>query len=91
MTLEEVGKLIAKVPSPYDVALIVMFQGFMGLAEFSIFNTKAWKKILKADPKAFEKPGPLRINIFRSKTSRGKLANYYTFISDEQRGRLGNG
>lgn len=83
LTIEEVEKLISKVPSPYDVALIVMFQGFMGLAEFSKFNTKAWRKILKSDPKAFEKPGPLRINIFRSKTSRGRMASYYTFISND--------
>lgn len=83
LSIEEVEQLIDKIPRPYDVALTVMFQGFMGLAEFNKFNKTAWRNIIEKDPDAFNKPGLLRVNLYRSKTSRGKISTYYTFLSTD--------
>jgi hypothetical protein len=88
LSLEEVDRLIARIPLPYDVALTVMFQGFMGLAEFNQFNWRAWRNIA---PEEFEKPGLLRVNMYRTKTSRdGKVSKYYTFLSADAKKAIHN-
>jgi hypothetical protein len=79
LKIEEVRELILNTQQPYRAALMVMFQGAMGLAEFFQFNQKVWRKIadkLKDD-------GPIRVDLYRSKTSRQSVRKYYTFISED--------
>ena len=79
LRLEEIRELAMNLRQPYRAALMVIFQGAMGLAEFMQFNENAWHGI--ADD--LEKSGPLRIDLYRSKTSRTGVKKYYTFISDD--------
>lgn len=64
---------------PYRAALMVMFQGAMGLAEFSQFNENAWQKTKDE----LDRPGPARVDLYRSKTSRTDVKSYYTFIGED--------
>jgi len=79
LRLEEVRQLIMNVSQPYRSALIVMFQGAMGLAEFTEFNQSAWHKVAQD----LENPGPIRVDLYRAKTSRGRVKKYYTFIGED--------
>jgi len=79
LRLDELRQLILAMPQPYRSALIVMFQGAMALAEFSQFNENAWRELVDD----LDKPGPARVDLYRSKTSRTSVAKYYTFISDD--------
>jgi len=79
LKLEEVRQLILNMPQPYRAALMVMFQGAMGLAEFIEFNNGAWRKVVEN----LEKPGPTRVDLYRTKTSKGAVKKYYTFISED--------
>jgi len=87
LTLEEVHKLIMNSPLPYSAALLVMLQGSMAEEEFTQFNRGAWKQILDR----LDRPGPIEIHLFRSKTSRGsrgKLQAYICFISEDARSAI---
>jgi len=79
LRLEEIRELVMNLRQPYRAALMVMFQGAMGLSEFIQFNENAWHNI-KDD---LDKPGPTRIDLYRSKTSRTGVKKYYTFIGDD--------
>jgi len=79
LRLEEIRELAMNLRQPYRAALMVMFQGAMGLSEFIQFNESAWHNV-KDD---LDKPGPTRIDLYRSKTSRTGVKKYYTFISDD--------
>jgi integrase len=79
LQLEEVQKLILNAPMPYKAVFAVMFQGAMGLEEFNQFNRSTWRDAAKE----LDKPGPTQVKLFRSKTSRGKVSAYYTFISED--------
>ena len=79
LKLEEVRELVLNMPLSYRAALVVIFQGAMSLAEFTQFNKKAWHR-LEQD---LEKSGPIRVDIYRSKTSRGNVKKYYTFIGED--------
>lgn len=87
LTLEEVHKLIMNSPLPYSAVLLVMLQGSMAEEEFIQFNRGAWKQIVDR----LDKPGPIEIHLFRSKTSRGsrgKLQAYVCFISEDARNAI---
>jgi len=79
LMLDEIRELIMNIRQPYRAALMVMFQGAMGLAEFAQFNENAWQKVVED----LDKPGPMRVDLYRSKTSRKEVRKYYTFISDD--------
>jgi integrase len=75
---EEVRQLVLNAAMPYKAIFAVMFQGAMGLAELSQFNSN-WQKITNQ----LDEPGPLKIDLYRSKTSRKAVQRFYTFISQD--------
>lgn len=79
LKVDEVRRLVLNSPQPYKAAMIVMFQSAMGIAEFTQFNIVGWQKVVNE----LEKPGPLRIDLYREKTSREAVKKYYTFISED--------
>lgn len=79
LQLDEVRQLILNAPMPYKAVFAVLFQGAMGLAEFDQFNRTGWKKIISE----LDKPGPAQVILYRSKTSRGKVSKYYTFLGED--------
>lgn len=79
LMLEEIRELVMNMRQPYRAAFAVMFQGAMGLAEFAQFNENTWQKVIEE----LDKPGPVRVDLYRSKTSRTEVRKYYTFISDD--------
>ena len=79
LELEEVRKIVLNAPQPYKAAIITMFQGAMGLAEFEQFNRISWKEVVKK----LDEPGPVRVDLYREKTSREKVRKYYTFIGED--------
>jgi hypothetical protein len=83
MTAEEARVLVENAPMPYRAVLLVMLQSGMGGAEFEIFNKSAWQQIAPDLPslqRELDKPGLVKVNLFRSKTSRTQLQEYYTFL-----------
>jgi len=58
---------------------MVLFQGAMGLAEFEEFNDICWKSIVDK----LDKPGPVRVDLYRRKTSGNKGQKYYTFLGED--------
>jgi len=81
LELEEVRKIVLNAPQPYKAAIMTMFQGAMGLAEFEQFNRIAWKSVIKK----LDRPGPIRVDLYREKTSREKVQKYYTFIGEDSK------
>jgi len=79
LRLEELRELAMSMRQPYKAILMVIFQGAMGLAEFAQFDENAWHNVVES----LEKPGPIRVDLYRSKTSRTSIRKYYTFISDD--------
>jgi hypothetical protein len=77
--LDEVRRLIFNSPQPYKAAIMTLFQSAMGLAEFNQFNTQGWQQVVKR----LGQPGPLRIDLYREKTSKTRVNSYYTFIGDD--------
>jgi hypothetical protein len=84
LTLDEVKTLILEAKQPYNTALMTIFQSAMALAEFEIFNTVTWRKVIPR----LDEPGPLRIDLFRKKTSRTTVSSYYTFIGADAKDLL---
>jgi hypothetical protein len=83
MTAEEARVLIENAPMPYKAVLLVMLESGMGGAEFEIFNKSAWQQIAPDLPslrRELDKPGLVKVNLYRSKTSRTQLQEYYTFL-----------
>jgi hypothetical protein len=81
LRLEELRQLILAMHQPYRTILVVMFQGAMGLAELGEFNRNAWHRIIED----LDKPVPVKVDLFRSKTSRTSVKKYYTFLGDDAR------
>ena len=79
LELEEVRKLVLNAPQPYKAAIMVLFQGAMGLAEFEEFNEICWKSIVDK----LDKPGPIRVDLYRRKTSGNRVQKYYTFLGED--------
>lgn len=79
LQLDEIRRLILNSPQPYKAALMVLFQGAMGLAEFAQFNSASWRGVVEG----LEEPGPLRVSLYREKTSRMSVSRYYTFVGDD--------
>ena len=79
LKIEEVRSVVMHAPQSYKAAVMVMFQGAMGVSEFNQFNGEVWKEAVKQ----LAKPEPLRINLFRSKTSRTSVKSYYTFLGED--------
>jgi len=83
--LDETRLLIDNAPMPYRAVFMVMLQAGFGCAEFEIFNESAWREIVKdpRNPKELKPGPPVKVLIFRSKTSRKELQKYYTFLADD--------
>jgi integrase len=64
---------------PYRAIFQVMYQSGMGLAEFHLFNREGWGQIRDQ----LDKPGPMRVTLYRRKTSEKGVKTYYTFIGEE--------
>jgi hypothetical protein len=84
LTLEEVKTLILEAKQPYNSAIMTVFQGAMALAEFEVFNKMTWRKVIPR----LDEPGPMRIDLFREKTSQTTVNSYYTFIGADSKGLL---
>jgi hypothetical protein len=76
LMLDEVRRLILNAQHPYKAALMTLLQSGMGLAEFEEFNTAGWKKAVTN----LNAEGPLRIDLYRGKTSRTTVKKYYTWL-----------
>jgi integrase len=76
LMLDDVRRLILNVPHPYKAALMTLLQSGMGLAEFEEFNLAAWRKTTEK----LAAPEPLRIDLYREKTSRTTVKKYYTWL-----------
>lgn len=79
LSVEDVRKLVSNAPQPYKAAFTVMFQGAMGLSEFTMFNLEGWRKVVER----LDEKGPARIDLYREKTSRTSVSKYYTFIGED--------
>jgi hypothetical protein len=79
LKLDEVRRLILNAPQPYRAALMMMFQSAMGLAEFTHFNAEGWRRVVEQ----VHEPDPLRIDLFRAKTSRTHVNKFYTFVGED--------
>jgi len=79
LSVEEVRRLVLNAPQPYKAAIMVVFQSGMGRSEFDQFNTVTWRRIVDQ----LERPGPVRIDLVREKTSREEVRRYYTFIGGD--------
>lgn len=84
LKLEEVKKLILNASQPYKAAFTVIFQSAMGLAEFTQFNIEGWMRVIKRISDA----GPILINLYREKTSRARVEDYYTFVGDDGKSQI---
>ena len=76
LMLDDVRRLIMNVPHPYKAALMTLLQSGMGLAEYEEFNLAGWRKTTEK----FTTPEPLRIDLYREKTSRTTVNRYYTWL-----------
>jgi len=76
LMLDEVRKLIMNVRHPYKAALMTILQSAMGLEEFEEFNLAGWRKAVKN----LDASEPLRIDLYREKTSKTQVKKYYTWI-----------
>ena len=76
LMLDEVRRLMLNVPHPYKAALMTLLQSGMGLAEFEEFNIAGWRKTTEK----LTTPKPLRIDLYREKTSRTTVKKYYTWL-----------
>jgi hypothetical protein len=86
MTPEETRIIIENAPMPYRAILTVMLQSGMGGAEFETFNQSAWQQIapdLLSLERQLHKPGPVKFQLYRSKTSQTKIQQYYTFLGGD--------
>ncbi|MFH1328317.1 MAG: hypothetical protein ABIH76_05695 [Candidatus Bathyarchaeota archaeon] len=76
MTREDFASVLASCNDMYRGAFMFMFQAALGIAEFEWVNKYAWNQIKGQ----LTKSDPIRIDLFRQKTSNGKLRKYYTFL-----------
>jgi len=86
MTAEDATAVIENAPLPYRAVLMTMLQAGMGGAEFEIFNESAWRQIAPNLPslrQQLDKPGPIKVKLYRSKTSRTELQEFYTFLGND--------
>jgi hypothetical protein len=76
LMLDEVRRLILNVPHPYKAALMALLQSGMGLAEYEEFNLAGWRETREK----LVAPEPVRIDLYREKTSRTTIKKYYTWL-----------
>jgi hypothetical protein len=84
LQLQEVRQLILHAKMPYQAVFCIMLQAPMSVAEFRDFNRNQWQDVVKN----LGKPGPIQVNMIRSKTSRGKVQKYYVFLSQDSKDLL---
>ncbi|MCS7145893.1 MAG: hypothetical protein RMJ28_05090 [Nitrososphaerota archaeon] len=77
--VEDVRRLVSNSSQPYKAAIMTMFQSAMGPSALDQFNLRAWKRLVND----LDKPGPLRIDLVREKTSRADVKRYYTFVGED--------
>ena len=84
LMVEDVRRLVLNSPQPYRAIFITLFQSAMGLAEFEIFNRYGWRRVVDR----LDEPGPVRIDLYREKTSRTSVKKYYTFIGEDAKSQI---
>jgi hypothetical protein len=84
LQLEEVRQLIIHAKMPYQAVFCIMLQAPMSVQEFKDFNRNQWQDVVKN----LGKPGPIQVNMIRSKTSRGKVQKYYVFLPQDSKDLL---
>jgi len=84
LMVEDLRTLILNSPHPYRAVFTTMFQSAMGLAEFEIFNRYGWRRVVEN----LDKPGPVRVDLYREKTSRTAVKKYYTFIGEDAKSQI---
>lgn len=77
LTPEQIRRLIRRAKMPYQAIFTILFQSGMGLAEFQQFNRTVWRTVVDK----LESREPVQVQLYRSKTSTEKRADYYTFLS----------
>jgi len=84
LMVEDVRRLVLNSPQPYRAIFITLFQSAMGLAEFEVFNRYVWRRIVDR----LDTPGPVRVDLYREKTSRTAVKKYYTFIGEDAKNQI---
>jgi len=84
LMVDDLRSLILNSPHPYRAVFTTMFQSAMGLAEFEIFNRYGWRRVVEN----LNKPGPIRVDLYREKTSRTAVKKYYTFIGEDAKSQI---
>jgi Skp family chaperone for outer membrane proteins len=77
--LDDLKSTLMEAEEPYRTILQIMFQSGMGLEEFQYFNRHGWSQIKNH----LNDEGPMKIKLFRRKTSEGRVHTYYTFLGNE--------
>lgn len=77
--IKDLKDTLMEANEPYRTILQIMYQSGMGLSEFQYFNTHGWKQIKDQ----LEKEGPMKLKLFRRKTSEARVHAYYTFLGEE--------
>jgi site-specific recombinase XerD len=79
VSLEDLRDTLLATNEPYRTIFQILYQSGMGLAEFQYFNQHGWTQIKDQ----LDQDGPIKINLFRRKTSEAHVHTYYTFLGEE--------
>jgi len=82
--LDELKSALMEAEEPYRTIFQLMYQGGIGLAEFQLFNKRGWSQIKEQ----LDKPGPMKITLFREKVAEKGVKTYYTFLGEEAKEKL---
>jgi len=77
--LDELKSALMEAEEPYRTIFQTCYQSGTGLAEFQLFNKRGWAQIKEQ----LNKPGPMKITLFREKVSENGVKTYYTFLGEE--------
>ena len=77
LTDENISDLITAAKMPYQAIFMILSQSGMGLAEYEQFNKTVWRTVIDK----LDSTQPVQLLLYRSKTSRDKRQDYYTFLS----------
>lgn len=84
LVLEEIRRIALNMRMSHRAAFIVMFQAALGRAEFELFNKQSCEYI-QGD---LDKPGPMQVRLYRKKTTRSEVADYYTFLGEDAKNHI---
>jgi len=77
--LDELKSALMEAEEPYRTIFQTCYQSGMGLMEYQLFNVKGWSQIKDQ----IDKPGPVKITLFRQKVAETGVKTYYTFLGEE--------